>query len=216
MMVRLLLQTPGLVERTTVRDRQKLITIADALGLDPDWISTVIAIESRWNPRAKNPNSSASGLIQFIESTARSLGTTTTAIRSMSTSEQLELVKRYFEPYARRIKSVGDAWLAVFYPAALGKDDSHVVAAEGSQAYAVNANLDKNKDRAVTVREIKAVAERVYNAARALPPIAVPYPPGQPEGPVSPPTTPHADGDAGAALLLVALALVLGSPIVAL
>ena len=216
MMVRLLLQTPGLVERTTVRDRQKLITIADALGLDPDWISTVISIESRWNPRAKNPNSSASGLIQFIESTAKALGTTTAAIRSMSTSEQLELVRRYLQPYARRIKSVGDTWLAVFYPAALGKPDSHIIGAEGSQAYEANANLDKNKDRTITVAEIKTVAERVYNDARALPPIAVPYPPGQPEGPVSPPTTPHADSDAGAALLVLALALVLASPIVAL
>jgi len=47
-----------------------------ASGLDPNVMIRIAQIESGLNPNAKNPNSSASGLFQFINSTGRQYGLT--------------------------------------------------------------------------------------------------------------------------------------------
>lgn len=54
-------------------------TISDAAaryGVDPNALLVVAQLESGGNPNAKNPNSSAGGLFQFIDSTARAYGLT--------------------------------------------------------------------------------------------------------------------------------------------
>lgn len=43
-------------------------------GIDPQILQTIAQIESGGNPNAKNPNSSAGGLFQFIDSTAQQYG----------------------------------------------------------------------------------------------------------------------------------------------
>lgn len=45
-----------------------------AANLDPNAMTRIAQIESRLNPNAKNPNSSASGVFQFINSTGRQYG----------------------------------------------------------------------------------------------------------------------------------------------
>ncbi len=45
-----------------------------AANLDPNAMVKIAQIESRLNPNAKNPNSSASGVFQFINSTGRQYG----------------------------------------------------------------------------------------------------------------------------------------------
>src|SRR3954466_5436619 len=47
--------------------------VAAALGMQPDWLYNVIALESSWNPSAYNP-SGAVGLIQFMPKTLKGLG----------------------------------------------------------------------------------------------------------------------------------------------
>ena len=78
-----------------------------------------MASESLFNPAARNPlpGQTASGLLQFIESTARRMGTTTEAIRRMSTVEQLHLVERYLTPFHGRLNSLADVYLAVSFEA---------------------------------------------------------------------------------------------------
>lgn len=44
------------------------------LGLPPGYLQRTAAVESSMNPNAKNPNSSAGGLFQFIDSTAKQYG----------------------------------------------------------------------------------------------------------------------------------------------
>lgn len=46
------------------------------LGLPPGYLQRTAAIESSGNPNAQNPNSSAGGLFQFIDSTAKQYGLT--------------------------------------------------------------------------------------------------------------------------------------------
>lgn len=45
-----------------------------AANLDPNTMTRIASIESKLNPNAKNPNSSASGVFQFIDSTGRQYG----------------------------------------------------------------------------------------------------------------------------------------------
>lgn len=52
---------------------EALHTTALELQVPDDWLSNLIAIESQWNPLARNPYSGARGLIQFMPATAEAL-----------------------------------------------------------------------------------------------------------------------------------------------
>lgn len=106
-----------------------IVAAADRLGLDPAWLANVINFESGFNPAAKNPYSSATGLIQFMEPTAARLGTTTAVLRTLSAIDQMPFVERYFGFYKGRLKSQGDVYAAVFYPAAIGKGADYAFSA---------------------------------------------------------------------------------------
>lgn len=53
---------------------QTIVAAAQRYGLDPNAMRAIAHIESRGNPNARNPNSSAGGLYQFIDSTAKQYG----------------------------------------------------------------------------------------------------------------------------------------------
>lgn len=94
--------------------------IAQNLGVSPVDLSRLIQFESKWNPAAKNPLSSARGLLQFTDSTARSLGFSDSldlVEKNPTAVEQLPIVERYlkqFKPYSGK----QSLFMAVFYPAA--------------------------------------------------------------------------------------------------
>jgi hypothetical protein len=54
--------------------KERIRRQALAYNLDPQTMTRIAQIESSLNPNAKNPNSSASGLYQFINSTGRQYG----------------------------------------------------------------------------------------------------------------------------------------------
>lgn len=109
-----------------------------------------------FNPSIKNPGSTATGLIQFLEKTANNLGTTTADLANMNRVEQMEYVKRYLEPFKGRLNNVGDVYMAIHWPAGVGKDSSYVMYERGTDAYAANSGLDTNKDGTVTRGEAVA------------------------------------------------------------
>ncbi|MBO0947001.1 transglycosylase SLT domain-containing protein [Fibrella forsythiae] len=150
-------------ERTAFVSKMK--TVATALAIDPDWLMATMWVESRLKPTAKNPGSSASGLIQFMASTALKLGTTTGALRSMSRVQQLDYVLKYLKPYRGRMTSAFDVYIAVHYPAQLGKPLSEVwysktgSTAASRQAYAGNSQIDTtygNGDGTVSGLDVQA------------------------------------------------------------
>ncbi|HUX77948.1 MAG TPA: transglycosylase SLT domain-containing protein [Anaerolineae bacterium] len=81
--------------------RRKLAAVADRNGWDAAGMAAAILHESAWNPRAVNKGSGASGLIQIIPATARGLGTTVQAIRTMGAGEQLDLAERFWRGMAQ-------------------------------------------------------------------------------------------------------------------
>ncbi len=80
--------------RTEIKERIK--GVSTRLGIDPNWLMAVMHFESRLNPGAVNPYSGATGLIQFMPQTAKSLGTTTEALKTMGFAGQLPYVERYY------------------------------------------------------------------------------------------------------------------------
>lgn len=110
--------------------------------------------------------SSATGLIQFLESTAEELGTTTDALGSMSRAEQMAYVQKYLERYAGRINNFGDLYMAIHWPAGIGQADDYVMYREGTNAYAANRGLDSNGDGTVTRGE---TLNRVFEVTGATP-----------------------------------------------
>lgn len=96
-----------------------------------------------------------SGLIQFMPATARGLGTTTAALRAMTDMEQLDYVELYFRHNRGRLKNLGDVYMAILWPAGIGKPDTYTLWDRETRptTYRQNAGLDRNKDGSITRRE---------------------------------------------------------------
>jgi hypothetical protein len=126
------------------------------LGILPEWLMVAMYFESKLNSKARNPNSSATGLIQFMEATAKGLGTSTEKLYFMPQITQLSYVYKYLNRYAGKMKSLGDVYLAIFYPAAVGKSDDYILPLSENSVN-LNKVLDKNKDHKLTKKEITEV-----------------------------------------------------------
>ncbi len=150
--------------------KQKVISVANELSIDPDYIMACIALETgtEFNTSTKNPKSSATGLIQFMSNTAKDLGTTTTKLSRMTHVEQMDYVKKYFEMQAANFKhptnewSLGDVYLSIFTPSAMLIKDTDTVYAKGQKAYSVNLFHDRNKDGKITKAEIVKNIDKFY------------------------------------------------------
>lgn len=134
---------------------KKVNEISNYLGINPDWLMFTMWFESKLNPQAVNPISGATGLIQFMPSTARSLGVTTDMLRRMNNIQQLDYVLAYLKPYKGKMKSWIDIYLAVFYPSAVGRGDNYVITSDIIAKQ--NRIFDLNKDLDISVKEIKTV-----------------------------------------------------------
>jgi hypothetical protein len=109
---------------------QKIVDVAESVGMgDPGWLANVIYFETarsfdpgKFNPKTEaiKAGTGASGLIQFIPSTAKNLGTTIADLRKMDSLEQLNYVQKYFSSYSGRLNSQSDVLAAVFFPKAIG------------------------------------------------------------------------------------------------
>lgn len=140
--------------------------VSTDLNVSPNDLLAVIDFETAgsFSPSQKSGTSSATGLIQFLKSTAEGLGTSTEALSSMTRAEQMKYVEKYLKPYKGRIKNQGDLYMAVHWPRAVGKSDDYVMYREGSNNYKANKGLDVNKDgtvtRAETLQRLRSVTGR--------------------------------------------------------
>lgn len=148
----------------------KLVKVATGLGMDPNWLAAVIAFESGFNPKATNPDSLATGLIQFMpKSTAPSLGTSRDKLLAMSEVEQLDYVDKYFRNKdtglpLRKFKSLNDVYLSVYRPDLLGKSSDFVVARSGSKEYAWN-KFDRDNKGYYTVSDVMSPVTWLLSSA---------------------------------------------------
>lgn len=121
---------------------EKIVRVAKRVGIpNPAMLANVIYYESglTFSPAAEHPDSGAVGLIQFLPSVAREVGTSTSELKRMTAVQQMDYVEKYFmlprirqgcpEPGGKRAtgpegcgmsvlpyKDQGDVYAAVFYP----------------------------------------------------------------------------------------------------
>jgi hypothetical protein len=149
---------PGLADKprefvTKVED------IAERLGTDPNYLLTVMQLESGIDPSATNKQGGATGLIQFMPDTAIRLGTTADALRRMTSLHQLDYVESFYRRYAGNLHSVGDVYMVTFYPDLAFKAAETVVARKGQAVYDQNVGLDVDKNGVLTVGDVTKKAE---------------------------------------------------------
>lgn len=151
------------VFRDRIRWLVKDLDIGPAPGKpEPDWPMTWIAFETgrTFSPTIKNPGSSGTGLIQFMDKTAREdLGTTLAHLRSLSAEDQINFVWKYLRNRIRErgpIRRISDGYMAILMPAFMDDPEEAVIFPPGSKNYFANKGLDTNKDGAITKAEASA------------------------------------------------------------
>lgn len=138
---------------------EKVNAICGRIGIaDPSWLMACIAFETgrTFKSSTQNRISKATGLIQFMPSTARGLGTSVEELAAMTEIEQLDYVEKYFEPFRGQLRSLSDTYMAILWPKGVGKQEDEVLFDSTTQAYLQNRGLDINKDGGITKAEATA------------------------------------------------------------
>jgi hypothetical protein len=138
--------------------KARVLWMADALDCDASDLMACMAWEAAetFSSGIKNAaGSGAVGLIQFMPSTAKALGTSITNLSKLSPEDQLRWVYEYFKPYAGRLHNLGDVYMAILWPKAVGQPDSYVLfdRTKTPIAFRQNAGLDVDNNGAVTRAE---------------------------------------------------------------
>ena len=155
--------------------RKFMIQTAKDFGIDSiDSLPTCIAFETAktFRPSVKNPHSSGTGAIQFMEFTCQEMTRyfkkefDHSKLVSMTMEEQLVWAWYYFKMVmeqrkVKRLGSLTDVYMAIHWPAAIGLPEDATMYAKGSKAYGVNTVLDRNKDGVITKREAGALVAAV-------------------------------------------------------
>lgn len=145
-------------QKVSATFRARIWWTACTLRMDPNWIMACVAWESgeSFSPSKKNmAGSGATGLIQFMPTTATELGTTVALLAKMTAEDQVNYVYKYFKMMIGRhgaLTTLEDTYMAILWPAAIGRPVSSALwsQAEKPTTYRQNAGLDTNKDGTIT------------------------------------------------------------------
>ncbi|MEM6765033.1 MAG: transglycosylase SLT domain-containing protein [Bacteroidota bacterium] len=152
--------------------QMKVSEVARMLDIPAEWLMSIISAESSFNPQAINrAGSGATGLIQFMPSTAADMNTTLSQIKQMDAMRQLDYVYHYLDKVRQRYgeyTSLTDTYLAVLYPKARQNDLCYVLFSKPSKKYTQNKGLDTNKDGRVTISDIDRRMQRLYSTAYTI------------------------------------------------
>ena len=74
-------------------------------------------------------------------------------------TEQMDYVEKYFLPYKNVLQTIEDVYMAILWPAAIGKTNSWVLFSKPSAQYDRNSGLDADKDGHVTKAEAAAMVK---------------------------------------------------------
>jgi hypothetical protein len=133
----------------------KVIKVADYLKVKPEYLMFLMWFETAhtFSPSIRNRTSGAIGLIQFLPSTARFLGTSTEALENMSNVQQLDFVQKHLGIFRGKYSDWLDLYCGIFYPAAVGKPDSYRITSDIVAKQ--NPLFDINKDTDIEKSEIR-------------------------------------------------------------
>lgn len=128
-------------------------------NLTKDDIYRVMQGESGFNLEAYNSNSGATGLFQFIPTTANELGYTTDQIQNMSAAEQLSVYGEYLDRWDYGSGAQSGLGIMQAAPAYANKPGNFEVYRPGSKAYTQNPGW-VGSDGRITVDSINSYYNR--------------------------------------------------------
>ena len=143
---------------------ERIGKLSKSIGCDPVDMLACMAFETGRTFKPDQRNSiGATGLIQFLSKTATDLGTTTNELAALTRAQQCDWVEKYFKKGPLRNvsnPSLEDLYMAILWPAAVGKSNDYVIFTAGTKAYSQNNGLDidnkgyiTKQDAATKVRE---------------------------------------------------------------
>lgn len=143
---------------------KKVKEVSKKLDIHFSWLVGIMHHESRLNHKALN-SIRAVGLIQFLPSTARGLGTTTNELYNMSGVQQLDYVYKFYKHAKGHLNEATDLYLYAFFPIAVLNNwsDNRAIKYKklsASKIASQNPGLDLNKNGIVTVGEVRKEAHR--------------------------------------------------------
>jgi peptidoglycan hydrolase-like protein with peptidoglycan-binding domain len=141
--------------------------MAERLKTKPEYLLAAMSFETggSFDPAIRN-GIGATGLIQFLRSTAEGLGTTTDKLAKMSSVAQLVFVEKYLTPFAGRLGTLEAVYTSIL--SGSPKKPDTVLFKEGTLEYKLNP-LDWNDDGIITAREATlVVAARMYGGVKAV------------------------------------------------
>lgn len=163
--------------RVSPKFKAGVLWIEQQLGLNADKLMTCMAFETgqTFSPSIRNPASSATGLIQFMDATIidmvkhypqlANLARTTKELAKLPALTQLTFVYYYFKPYSAVHDlsrwSLEDCYMAILLPVMIGKSLDAPME-WSSRAYAANRGLDVNKDGRITKREATTYVRKLF------------------------------------------------------
>jgi hypothetical protein len=155
--------------------KTKVIAVCKRLNVEPDYLMTCMAFETgrTFSPSIHNAaGSGAVGLIQFMGPTAVGLGTRSSALAVMGAVQQLDYVESYMSSQARAagaaLRSLEDVYMAILYPAAIGKPDTYVLFRSGTVQYQQNAGLDLDADGVITKFEATSGVRALWSGGGVM------------------------------------------------
>jgi hypothetical protein len=98
----------------------KISAVAKKLNVPAEWLFNLLRFESGFDPAAKNPRSSARGLIQFTNSTAQNFGFDDSAALVRQYPDFSRQLEKAVYPYLRNFAPFPTRqalYMSVFYPA---------------------------------------------------------------------------------------------------
>lgn len=159
---------------------EKVVLIADEVGTDPSFLLTQFWGESGFNPQAHLNSSKGAmkssvdpttigkstiggGLFGLMRQWAKpAVGVAFDDFMHMDALEQLDYARKFYLGAKGKLKTMNDVFIYTFYPAALGKKDSYVIARKGEPTYDQNKHFDTNKDGDITKGEAAATRYKMY------------------------------------------------------
>lgn len=153
--------------------------MAGRLGTRPEFIMATMSFETggTFSPSIKNPGSSATGLIQFLDSTARGLGTSTGELSRMSSVDQLKYVEKYLQPFTGKLGTLEAVYTSVLSGSPKA-DPNTTLFSSGSNAYSANRGLDLNGDGRITAGEATSKVRARISGELSTGPAPTPTQPG--------------------------------------
>ncbi|MDR7371309.1 hypothetical protein [Flavobacterium aquidurense] len=140
-------------------ERKKVIEVSKALGVNPNWLMTVIALETAktFSPSIDNGIGYV-GLVQFGKSAAHDIKTTQEKLVKMTFIEQMDYVQNFLIGKKDKYKTLVDLYLAVLYPDACGHGGEKDYIVLKDKAYRNNPLFFQEEDEVTRNKKGKIIS----------------------------------------------------------